>query len=369
MRPSLITGLSLGLLAFGGGSRPSPAEPTDVIRTLGVHQVAQLTGPEATTSTANVDICGTDLGIPASLNGQLFFAFGDTFGYDGAICKPFGPNWRSNVLGVSTDQYLDDGLSWDHWLTGADGKAGAVIEGAHQAPFTGEQTKIPTAMIGLGNTLYLHFMSVHGFAAQGGVWQCNFSQFVISRDAGNTWQPSGGHVGEQGSNFDMLALSADRGDGNADGAYVYIIGTPCGRFGDARLARVRAGELTNVPAWEYYAGSGVDGAPLWDKRALKAVDVVPGPVGEASLVWNAYLKRWTYSYLNERTASLELRQAKTPWGPWSAPRVLASARDYPQLYGAFTVAAMQRDGGKRFYFVMSRFGPYNTFLMRADLNR
>ncbi|MBB5293452.1 DUF4185 domain-containing protein (plasmid) [Deinococcus metallilatus] len=370
MRRGFLVALTLVLTAAcAQKGNPAPANTVDVIKTLTVRQVAPLTGPDATTPTKAVDICGTDLGIPASLNGTLYLAFGDTFGYNGDICKPFGPNWRSNVLGFSTDADLSDGLSWTGWHTGPDGRAVAVIEGAHQAPFTGEQTKIPTSMIGLGGTLYLHYMSVHGFAAQGGVWECNFSQFVTSSDAGKTWQPMGGHVGEQGSNFNMLALSGDAGGGNAGGTYVYALGTPCGRFGDAQLARVKPATLSDVSTWEYFAGRAADGAALWDKNPLKAVDVVPGPVGEASLVWNAYLGRWTYSYLNEQTASLELRQAEQPWGPWSEPRVLATASDYPQLYGAFTTAAMLRGNGQTMYFVMSRFGPYNTFLMRADLSK
>jgi len=42
-------------------------------------------------------------------------------------------------------------------------------------------------------------------------------------------------------------------------------------------------------------------------------------------------------------------------------------RDYPQLYGAFMTASFMKDGGKTFYFVMSMYGPYNTFLMKATL--
>lgn len=365
----LISALSFALMT-GGGAGSVNVPP--IIKSIQVRLIAPITGPDATTPTQNVDVCGTDLGIPASLNGTLYLAFGDTFGYDGDTCQPFGPNWRSNVLGWSRDPDLSDGLSWDGWHTGPDGKARAVVEGDHQAAFSGdsgEQTKIPTALIGLGGQLVMHYMSVHGFAPQGGVWSCNYSQFLTSADGGRSWQPKGGHVGESGGTFNMLALSADPGNGNPAGRYVYIMGTPCGRFDDARLARVSSAHLTDLSTWEYYGGRSKNGAALWTNVSSKAVAVVKGPVGEASLSWNAYLNRWTYSYLNEHSAALELREAEQPWGPWSAPYVLAKASDYPQLYGAFSNAAMQRDGGRTVYFVMSRFGPYNTFLMRADLTR
>ena len=355
---------------FGGLSTATRGPAPSVLTSLSVTQVAVLTGPDAITPTRAADICGTDLGIPATLNGKLYVAFGDTFGYDGNTCTPFGPNWRSNVLGLSSDSTLDDGLSWDGWHTRpGDSKAVAVVEGAHQPALTGEQTKIPTAMIGLGPTLVLHYMSISGFASKGGVWSCNYSQFVTSNDGGLTWQKQGQHVGGQAGHFNMLALSADLGRDNRSGHYVYALGTTCGRFGNAQLARARPANLTDVSTWEYYSGQTTRGTPRWTPSPNQATEAVPGPVGEASLNWNAYLDRWTYSYLNEGTASLELREAVHPWGPWSAPHVLATAKQYPQLYGAFSSHALQRNNGKTMYFIMSRFGPYNTYLMRAELSK
>jgi hypothetical protein len=105
----------------------------------------------------------------------------------------------------------------------------------------------------------------------------------------------------------------------------------------------------------------------WTRDQAKAIDIIPPPVGEASILWNPSIKRWMYTYLNESTASIELREAENPGGPWSIPTVVTTARDYPQLYGAFMTASFMKDGGKTFYFVMSMYGPYNTFLMKATL--
>jgi hypothetical protein len=46
------------------------------------------------------------------------------------------------------------------------------------------------------------------------------------------------------------------------------------------------------------------------------------------------------------------------------PRCL---RDYPQLYGAFMTPSFLRDNGRTLFFVMSQYGPCNTFIMRAQL--
>jgi hypothetical protein len=318
--------------------------------------VSPLTGPDAPSDMRTPDICGTDIGTMAELDDRIFFAFGDTFGYRGEECPKFGPNWRSNVLASTGDTDPSDGIVLEEWLTGRRGTAVAVSEGAHQPAFTGEQTRIPTAMVAVGHRLYLHYMSVHGFAQQGGVWECNFSRFIYSDDRGESWHEAEEEFGDADGELNMLALAYDRQDD-----LVYAVGTPCGRFGGARAARVAAADVLEREAWEYFTGDG------WSRAREQAVEVIPAPVGEGSLVWNAALGRWLYSYLNEHTASLELREAPNPWGPWSEPVTLARAARFPQLYGAYLTPSLISDDGRTIYFVMSQFGPYNTFVMKAAL--
>ena len=362
---SLIILLTLVLSACGSddvsATAPQAKPVSPHVSGVTVRKIAALTGPEATSSTQAVDLCSTDLGTMTELGDRIYFAFGDSFGYAGDTCKPFGPNWRSNLLGHSRDHNPSDGLTWDGWYTGDDGKAIAVSEGAHQPAFTGEQTRIPTAMVTVGERLYLHYMSVHGFASYGGQWLCNFSRFVYSDDAGESWTEASSNFGSTADRFNMLALSQQDGNGNQRGRYVYAVGTPCGRFGGARVARVPADRLLDTAAWEYFDGR------RWSSTRNDAAEVIKPPVGEGSLVWNAGLKRWMYSYLNEDARALELRFAHKPWGPWGEPLTLATAETYPALYGAFMTPSLIKDHGRTFYFVMSQFGPYNTFVMEAKL--
>ncbi len=88
-------------------------------------------------------------------------------------------------------------------------------------------------------------------------------------------------------------------------------------------------------------------------------------MGEHSVMWNPYLKRWIMMYLNRSTASIEVREAQRPAGPWSRPWEIANANDYPALYGAFMHDLYIEERGKTVYFLMSQYGPYNVFLMKV----
>ncbi|MDB5538438.1 MAG: hypothetical protein JWQ89_165 [Devosia sp.] len=324
-------------------------------------KVKALTGPNAPAEMKAPDICGTDLGTMAEIDGRVVLAFGDTFGWNDNACMRFGPNWRSNVIGFTADKDPSDGIVIDDWVTGADGKAIEVAKGGHQDAFKGEQTKIPTAMVAVGDTLYLHYMSVHGFAQMGGVWLCNWSRFISSADGGKSWTPGPEEFGNFKSSFNMLALSAQPGAGNEVGKYVYAVGTQCGRFSGARVGRVEAGKVLDTGAWEYFDGAG------WVPDQAQAAEVIKPGAGEGSLVWNAGIGRWMYTTLNELSEAIELRFAERPEGPWSAPEVLARGSDYAQAYGAYMTPSWISEDGLTFYFVMSQFGPYNTYVMKATL--
>src|SRR5688500_19375388 len=100
--------------------------------TVRSERLAPLTGPESPSEMKSFDLCGTDIGTMAEIDGIVVLAFGDTFGWRGDSCRPFGPNWRSNVIAFTTDKDPSDGVVIDDWLKDADGKAIAAAEGAHR---------------------------------------------------------------------------------------------------------------------------------------------------------------------------------------------------------------------------------------------
>lgn len=326
--------------------------------------VGPLTGPEAPSEMKSLDICGTDIGTMAEVNGTIVIAFGDTFGWHGDICPRFGPNMRSNVIGFTTDTDPSDGVIIEDWLKDDDGHAIAAIEGRHDPPFTGEFTKIPTAMVTVGDTLFLHYMSVHGFALEvGPAMLCNSSRFIVSRDGGRTWDTDTKDFGDPLSSFNMLALSAQPGRGNEMGTYIYAMGTPCGRAGGARVGRVDAKDVLETKAWEYWNGAG------WTRDRAQAAEVIRPGVGEGSLVWNEDIGRWMFATTNQISWALEIRFAERPEGPWSKPAVLADVFEYAAPYAPQMTASWIDEGGLTFYFIMSQFGRYNTYVMKAELER
>ena len=330
--------------------------------TAKVQKIGALTGPAAPVDMRAPDICGTDLGTMAEIGGRIVFAFGDTFGWRGSLCSRFGPNWRSNAIAYTRDLDPSDGVSIEGWVTGQNGQAIAVAAGKYEPAFKGEQTRIPTSLLAVGNRLFLHTMSVKGFADEGGAWLCNSSRFYYSDDEAKTWTPAS-TFGDYKSAFNMLALSAQSGAGNEDGGYAYAIGTACGRFAGARLARVPVGKVIDPAAWEYFDGKG------WSPRRADAAEIIKPGVGEGSLIWNAGIQRWMYTTLNELSSAVELRLAAVPTGPWSDPIALARLVEFPEAYGAFMTPSWISKDGLTLYFVMSQFGPYNTFVMKAELTR
>ena len=72
---------------------------------------------------------------------------------------------------------------------------------------------------------------------------------------------------------------------------------------------------------------------------------------------------------DELSEALELRFAERPEGPWSEPAILARTSDYSFPYGAYMTPSWIEQGGLTFYFAMSQFGTYNTYVMKAELQR
>jgi hypothetical protein len=332
--------------------------------TVAVEKIAALTGPDAPVDMKGPDICGTDIGTIAEFDHRLVFAFGDTFGFNAGDCPRFGPNWRSNVLAFSEDFDASDGIELTDWYAGLTGRAKAVSEGAHLPTFTGtdgEQTRIPTALLTAGDRLYMHYMSIHGFAERGGEWSCNWSRFTWSDDGGATWTENGAIFGDRDSRFNMLALSNATGPGNEDGGHTYAIGTACGRFGAAYAARVKTADILDAAQWQYWTG--VD----WSGDPHDAAEVIPPIAGEGSLVFNAGLGKWMYTTLNQNAEAIQLHFADRPWGPWTNMTTLVSGREYDSIYGAYMTPSLISPDGCSFYFMMSQFGPYNVFVMEATL--
>ncbi len=321
-----------------------------------VTAVMQLTGADSPNRTDRYDVYGTDLGSFFEHEDKLFIVFGDTFGKrEPGKTGAGGEHWRSNVMAYSTDFDPSNGITIDGMITDDMGFAKELVASYHRK--NGEITKIPTAGISANGNIYLYFMSVNEWTSNGR-WLANYSGVARSTDDGQNFQIVRDLRWDGDSNFIQVApVEVDDS--------VYFFSVPSGRHGGVALMRVAIVDIENLDAYEYFAGSATDG-PVWQTDPYSAQSIVSAPVGELSVIWNPYLDSWIMTYLNETSHAIEIRSSPSLWGPWSEPRILVTADDYPALYGAYMHPRLTEDNGRVIYFNMSQWGSYNVFLMRAE---
>lgn len=365
-----------------------------------------------TNNTSWANVYGTDLGI-MWLNGEndkVQLAFGDTFS---------GPNmsgdWRNNVLLLSEDTQLYDGLTLINT-----GPAFQFIPAARNAVFFigSEVTNIPTAAVYANANNYVNYMSVKSWDSPGR-WTTNYSavsqydpatdKWVLQRStirsAGWFRSSTSYRAGDQ--NFQQMAYVLQPESKVVDGEprYIYAFGTPSGRQGSAFLSRVPEGAITDLGQYEYWDGERwVLDKPAVATRVIGDSDrsaglfgfvrdiandpnffggwfagltgaKTGGNVSEMSVQYNEYLDKYVVLYGNGLN-NVILRTADTPEGPWSEPVTIATSITYPGLYAPFihplsgTGELTDANGDpdvSTLYWNMSLWGNYNVVLMETDL--
>ena len=365
-----------------------------------------------TNNTRWANVYGTDLGVMwvNADNGLTQVAFGDTFS---------GVNmtgdWRSNVLLLSDDTQLYDGLSLINT-----GPALQFIPAArNQVFFIGsEVTNIPSAAVYADGRNYVNYFSVKSWDTPGR-WTTNYSAVSMYDPAADKWVLQPSTVRSAGwfrsstpyvagsQNFQQAAYVLQPESKVEPGAarYVYAFGTPAGRTGSAFLSRVPEGAMTDLRQYEYWDGA----SWVRDKPAVAAPiigdspnsagpfgfvrDIANNPkffggwfaglvgaktggnVSEMSVQYNEYLDKYVVMYGNGAN-NVILRTADTPEGPWSAPVTVATSLQYPGLYaplvhplsgtGELTDELGDPDV-RNLYWNMSLWGNYNVVLMKTDL--
>ncbi|MEU4314610.1 DUF4185 domain-containing protein [Nocardia sp. NPDC024068] len=340
-------------------AEPGPAAaPVPIPAVESVRLVEQLTGPGSPNRTdMRWQVDGTDLGLMWETKpGQIAVAFGDTFG---AGWRPGGmggadQDWRSNVLGYSTDRDLSDGLTLDGMVQDSRCHAAELL-GSRKIK-NWETTTIPTSGFAVGDRQYLSYMSVNRWSRIPGMWWTNYGGLAYSDDNGATW------VKDQHARWENLfglgrfqvAAMVPHGD------HVYMFGTPNGRIGMLGLARVPADEVLNRSAYQYWVNGN------WMPAAeFQATPLVPGAASEVSVRVDPETGSWQMVYLDVVRGEIVLRTADEPQGVWTEPVRLLSTTDYPMAYGGFIHPwSTARD----LYFTVSSWTPYNVFLMHARVN-
>ncbi|MFZ2177606.1 MAG: DUF4185 domain-containing protein, partial [Rhodococcus sp. (in: high G+C Gram-positive bacteria)] len=321
----------------------------------GVRLVSQLTGRGSENRTdKRWQVDGTDLGITWETEpGEVAIAFGDTFGKDWAPPGAWGEDWRSNVLGHSTDTDLSDGMTIDSMVQDSRCHAAEIIDSRHVKNF--ETTTIPTSGFAIGDRQYLSYMSVKRWSVVPGMWYTNYGGIAYSDDNGQTWTKDQHAKWENifGLGRFQVAAMVPQGD------YVYMFGTPNGRIGQIGLARVPTDQLLNTSSYQYWSGG--TWVPVVEHLATP---LVAGVASELSVRYDPSSETWLMSYLEPIGGKIILRRSASPQGVWSDGATLVDTADYPKAYGGF-IHPWSTD--KDLYFTMSEWDSYNVYLMHAGL--
>lgn len=331
-------------------------------------KIARVTGrtlegeniPNPNNTAENYGLTATDLGIVWDAttdpeHKKVMVAFGDSYddgwgGFGGG-----GTGWRGNLLALSDDTDLTDGLTFSSMIAEEDNPnyAKEIIYSAHNTSGSGDFTAIPTAGVTVGDRHFIHYMQIRNWGANGR-WNTNFSEIAYSDDEGQNWTKSGIKWGAD-SKFAQAAFLNDS-------VNVYMFGTPAGRFDAAYLARVKPENMLVKEEYEYWNGS------EWIKNnEAAAVPVIEAPVSELSVAYNSKYKKYIMVYLNENRYALVMRSSDSLTGGWSDEVEIATGAEFPGLYGGF-IHPWTNDGDD-LYFVMSEWGPYNTVLMHSTLSK
>ena len=367
---------------------------------LNVEWLGMLTGPESANRTdMEYVVGGTDLGIPVynSKNDTMYLFFGDTFQNE----KNQTGYWRSNVVGLSKDYDLSDGLTFDSFLAGSSGIAKAVIDGHHADGF--EMTKIPTGAVEVDGVLYMFYFSIRTWNPN----SMNYGGAVKSTDNGETWErvydmtwvdhDEGGYsadiarlvnedidLQENGGNIDIAGRAGNTFtqifpiDGK-DG-YIYILGEGKYRQGGIRMGRVKKENIEVFEEYEYFNGI-ENGQPVWLKgsEGLAVIEeskksyIIADHCSEQSCMYNEYLQKWMVVYLHNNGDGIVYREADNIYGPYSEPKLLVPysypfANGVSSIYGGFVHEKYTEQNGKVFYMTISQWMPvYNSSLVKITL--
>ncbi len=378
--------LSLGMFACkkeNGEEKPMNNVTLYSNKLESLQDLGLITGDDSPNKTGeNWNVGGTDLGIPIydEANQKMYIAFGDTF--SGADQRG---NWRSNVMAVTTDLDASDGITIDSFLNNNRPIAKEFIPSRKVDNL--EITTIPTGGIVIGDSIYVHYMSVRVWGTPG-EWDINYNGVVKSVDGGETWTRVNNLTwAESNEDYVQTVTGMDGVELNkriapnflqvfpikaADG-YIYIYGIPGGRSGGAKLGRVLVENYEDFFEYEYFNGYDENEDPIFIKgtAGLEAIlkndeaYVISPKVAEISVIYNKYLEKWVTLY--QVGDKLIYRTADHPWGVWSRHEIVTTYKEFPILYCGFMHEAYSEENGKVIYFLMSQWAPiYNSRLMRLE---
>ena len=313
----------------------------------GTRKVSQLTGDidrETGQKTLNetgsrFGIYGTDLGVSFLHDGKLYFLFGDTNRTKGkpglpATAMP-GEDFNEAITDYDSIAYTTSDHAYEgiKLLFNSDFPHLDYVD-----QMTGEH---PIEGISIGEYMYVFFTtdlfpetflsptrSILARSNDGGI---HFGKplYTLSTDKFI-------HVSAQVIDNHVLQGLPEKA---GEGLLIWVTGEH--RKSDIYLAYIPLAEINNRSSLRFFSGIADEDEeedrlqPLWTSDESMAKPLFPtGCAAEISVRWNFYLEKWIMLYNCElcNTRGVIVRLADTPWGPWSAPKIIFDPEDG---YGKF----------------------------------
>lgn len=381
------------LLLFGGLQQVlaavNPTIPPDVFYvTNSTRKISQLIGdtdferltPTETRTQSRYGMTGSDLGVPFSHNGRTYVVFGDTHG---------GISGDRDPISYTTDTDLEDGLQLTFLSNGSTWRP-ITIPGISQGAF-----EVPLDGVSVSNIMYLYHSTDNSASVTMGR-----SVLAASLDNGQNfillYTFSTNHFINVSVNkvnvFDWPGAPLSSGDG------LFIFGSGTYRASNVHLAFQPVSAIQTAGSLRYFSGLDAGGNPLWSSNEADAIALFDQPcVGELSVGWNKFIRRWVMLYNCDSPRGINFRTARQPWGPWSQAQVLfepwndrgyahfmhvnwtfrnydtvhnpGRENDWGGEYGPymFREHATGSDNRTTIYFTLSSWNPYVAVLMKTEL--
>lgn len=392
----------LALIALLGVGQSPLSGQTPTVRYLpgSGQQICQLTGetdrergePTLNRTESRFGLAGTDLGASFEHDGKLYFFFGDTIGartgreQEGQQRKGQG----NDSVAFSDDFAPDDCLKLT-FITDTNGRFRSPrVPGVSLLNF-----EVPTGGFSLNGTMYVFFTTDHSEQRVMGR-----SLLARSRDDARSFEFVYNLSTEKFINVAPVVVDNAEIPGlpQTQGQGVLLWGSGPYRRSDPFLAYLPASSVEQPQTLRFFAGLDGDNRPRWSAEEPQAVPLFSHPcIGELSVAWNPFLKKWLMLYNCGDPRGINFRAADEPWGPWSGAQVLFQPWEdqgychfihvswkaqrcdnvhdpkrqnvWGGEYGPYLIPQLTTgdDARTTIYFVMSTWNPYNVMLMKATL--
>ncbi len=372
------------------GAAINPTVPADVYYVTGsTRKIEQLIGdkdfqwltPTANQTQSRYGITGSDLGVPFSHNGRTYVVFGDTQG---------GVAGDRDPLAFTTDTDPEDGISLTFLTNSPNVWRPITIPGITQGSYA-----VPLDGVSVSNRMYLYHSTDHSATVTMGR-----SVVAMSSDNGQNFQLLYTFSTNYFINVSVNKLNLHDWPGfpQAEGDGLAIFGSGTYRASNVRLAFQPANAIGDASALRYFTGLDGAGNPLWSTVESNAIALFDQPyVGELSVAWNKFIRRWVMLYNCDNPRGITCRTARQPWGPWTQSQVLFDPwndlgygrflhvnwtfsnvdnvqnpgrdNEWGGEYGPymFREFATGTDNRTTIYFTLSSWNPYVAVLMKTEL--